>query len=70
VAIPQEKIRRRYAAEEYLELERAAEYRREFLDGQILAMAGESLSHSRICINPAIEAGSVEFSPEELKEQN
>jgi Uma2 family endonuclease len=58
MAIPQEKIRRRYTAEEYLESERAAEYRREFLDGQIFAMAGESLSHSRICINLAIEAGS------------
>ena len=58
MAIPREKIRRRYTAEEYLELERAAEYRHEFLDGQIFAMAGESLSHSRICINLAIEAGS------------
>jgi Uma2 family endonuclease len=58
MAIPQEKIRRRYTAEEYLESERAAEYRHEFLDGQIFAMAGESLSHSRICINLTIEAGS------------
>jgi Uma2 family endonuclease len=58
MAIPQEKIRRRYTAEEYLKLERAAEFRHEFLDGQIFAMAGESLSHSRICINLAIEAGS------------
>jgi Uma2 family endonuclease len=58
MAIPQEKIRRRYTAEEYLESERAAECRHEFLDGQIFAMAGESLSHSRICINLAIEAGS------------
>jgi Uma2 family endonuclease len=58
MAIPLEKIRRRYTAEEYLELERAAESRHEFLDGQIFAMAGESLSHSRICINLAIEAGS------------
>jgi Uma2 family endonuclease len=58
MAIPQEKIRRRYTAEEYLELERAAERRHEFLDGQIFAMAGESLSHSRICINLTVEAGS------------
>jgi Uma2 family endonuclease len=58
MAIPQEKIRRRYTAEEYLESERAAQCRHEFLDGQIFAMAGESLSHSRICINLAIEAGS------------
>ena len=58
MAIPQEKIRRLYAAAEYLELERAAEFRHEFLDGQIFLMAGESLSHSRICINLAVEAGS------------
>jgi Uma2 family endonuclease len=56
MAIPQEKIRRRYTAEEYLESERAAEYRHEFLDGQIFAMAGESLSHSRICTNLSGEA--------------
>lgn len=51
MAIPQEKIRRLYSAEEYLELERAAEYRHEFLDGRIFLMAGESISHSRICTN-------------------
>jgi Uma2 family endonuclease len=56
MAIPQEKIRRLYTAEEYLESERAAEYRHEFLDGQIFAMAGESLSHSRICANLLGEA--------------
>jgi Uma2 family endonuclease len=38
--------------EEYLEFERsAADVRHEFLDGEIFQMAGESLSHSRICIN-------------------
>jgi Uma2 family endonuclease len=58
MAISQEKIRRLYTAEEYLELERAAEYRHEFLDGQIFAMAGESLSGNRICINLLGEAGT------------
>jgi len=45
-----------YSPEEYLELERQAETRREFVDGVIYAMAGESLSHSQICINLAREA--------------
>ena len=51
-----------YSPEEYLELERKAETRHEYfdgviypLDGVIYAMAGESLSHSRICINLAGE---------------
>jgi len=41
----------RYTAEEYLELERAAEFRSEFHDGQIFAMAGTSMRHSRIVAN-------------------
>ncbi len=41
--------------EEYLDLERKAETRHEFVDGTIYAMAGESLSHSQICINLAGE---------------
>lgn len=44
-----------YSPEEYLELERQAETRHEFVDGIIYAMAGESLSLSRICINLAGE---------------
>ena len=40
-----------YTAAEYLEIERRSDVRHEFLDGEIYAMAGESLSHSRICIN-------------------
>jgi len=44
-----------YSPEEYLELERKAETRHEFVDGIIYAMAGESLSHSQICINLAGE---------------
>ncbi|MBA4124967.1 MAG: Uma2 family endonuclease [Acidobacteria bacterium] len=44
-----------YLPEEYLELERQAETRHEFVDGIIYAMAGESLSHSQICINLAGE---------------
>ena len=37
--------------EEYLEIERAAEYKNEYYYGQILAMSGASLRHSRIDLN-------------------
>jgi Uma2 family endonuclease len=47
-----------YTAEDYLNFEREADTRHEFLDGEIYQMAGESLSHSRIYINLAAEIGS------------
>src|SRR5215216_3648096 len=37
--------------EEYLALERKAEERHEYLDGQIYLMAGESPAHGTICTN-------------------
>ena len=37
--------------EDYLTFEREADTRHEFLDGDIYQMAGESLPHSRICVN-------------------
>ena len=40
-----------YTPETYLEMERQSATRHEFIDGEIFQMAGESLSHSRICIN-------------------
>ncbi|MGB7207575.1 MAG: Uma2 family endonuclease [Pyrinomonadaceae bacterium] len=40
-----------YSPEEYLEFERAAEVRHEYLDGEVFEMAGESLAHSQICAN-------------------
>ena len=40
-----------YTPEDYLIFEREAETRHEFLDGEIYQMAGESLLHSRICVN-------------------
>lgn len=55
MAAPREKLL--YTVEEYLEMERAAEERHEFVDGHVYAMAGESLEHSRICINLAITIG-------------
>jgi Uma2 family endonuclease len=42
---------RHYTPEEYLELERAAEFKSEYLDGQIYAMAGASPTHSAILFN-------------------
>ncbi len=47
-----------FTAEEYLDFERKGDSRHEFLDGEVYAMAGESLSHSRICINLAREVGN------------
>ncbi len=43
--------------EEYLEFEREAEERHEFINGKIVKMAGESLSHSRISVNLTTEIG-------------
>jgi Uma2 family endonuclease len=42
---------RRYTPEEYLELERADEFKSEYLDGQIYAMSGASLAHAGITFN-------------------
>lgn len=41
----------RYTPEEYLTLERAAEFRSEYLAGEIVATAGASLQHNRITTN-------------------
>lgn len=40
-----------FTVDDYLEFERFAAERHEFLDGNVYAMAGESRSHSRICFN-------------------
>jgi len=42
-----------YSLEEYLELERKADERSEFIDGEIYAMAGESGRHGEISMNLA-----------------
>ncbi|HEX8198506.1 MAG TPA: Uma2 family endonuclease [Pyrinomonadaceae bacterium] len=55
--LPQEKARR-YTPEEYLELERQSDVRHEYYEGEIYAMAGETLKHSQICINLAREVSS------------
>ena len=42
--------------EDYLIFERESDSRHDYIDGKIYAMAGESLSHSRICMNLAAAA--------------
>jgi Uma2 family endonuclease len=42
-----------YTIDQYLEIERQSEERYEYLDGQIFAMAGESIAHGEICANLA-----------------
>ena len=51
MGLPKLKTKNALTAEEYLAFEREAEVRHEYLDGEIFEMAGESLSHSRICAN-------------------
>lgn len=40
---------------EYVAFERTTDARHEYLDGHVYAMAGESIEHSRICVNVAAE---------------
>jgi len=47
-----------FTPEDYLKFERESSSRHEFLDGEIFSMAGESLSHSRVCMNLARETGN------------
>jgi Uma2 family endonuclease len=42
---------RRFNVDQYLAMERAAQDRHEYFDGEIVAMAGESLTHGIICQN-------------------
>ena len=46
-AIPKRKL----TPEEYLEMERKAEYKSEYFDGEIFAMAGANRNHCLICAN-------------------
>lgn len=52
------KIQTNFTPEEYLAFERESHSRHEFIEGEIYAMAGESLSHSRVCVNLAREVGN------------
>ena len=42
----------------YLEQERAAEFKSEFVDGEIYAMSGATLNHNRIAMNAGRELGN------------
>lgn len=42
---------RYYTPEEYLELEAAADYKSEYIDGQIIPMAGGTINHNQIALN-------------------
>jgi Uma2 family endonuclease len=42
---------RYYTPEEYLELEEAADYKSEYINGEIIPMAGASRNHNRIALN-------------------
>lgn len=47
-----------YSADDYLAFERQADERYQLVDGEIFAMAGESLEHSTICVNLIVGLGS------------
>jgi Uma2 family endonuclease len=55
MSLPQTQIR--YTEDQYLSMEREADERHEYLDGQIYAMAGESPEHGAICTNLIIDIG-------------
>ncbi|HLO88133.1 MAG TPA: Uma2 family endonuclease [Nostocaceae cyanobacterium] len=42
---------RRYTKEEYLELEETAEYKNEYIDGEIIPMPGVTTNHNKISLN-------------------
>lgn len=46
------------SAEEYLAIEREAETRSEYLDGEMFAMSGASLRHNTLSLNVAVELRS------------
>ncbi len=48
-------LKRRYSPEEYLAIERVADFKSEYLDGTIVAMAGASREHNLITGNLAAE---------------
>ncbi|MGB3694418.1 MAG: Uma2 family endonuclease [Spirulinaceae cyanobacterium] len=48
---------RYYSPEEYLALEEAADYRSEYINGEILTMAGGSTNHNQVAGNLYIELG-------------
>ena len=43
--------------EQYLDIERAAEYRSEYFDGEMFAMSGGMLNHATVTDNPTVLIG-------------
>lgn len=58
MSLAQPKTKRLYTVEEYLQMERAAEVRHEYLDGEIFEMAGETIAHGDICTNIVVSLGT------------
>ncbi|HZZ77729.1 MAG TPA: Uma2 family endonuclease [Gemmataceae bacterium] len=52
------KLEPRYTVDEYLTMERAAIERHVYLDGEIFAMAGESIPHGTISVNIVVSLGT------------
>jgi len=52
------KLKPRCTVDEYLTLERAAFERHTYLDGEIIAMAGETLPHGQITVNLVVSLGT------------
>jgi Uma2 family endonuclease len=44
--------------EKYLELDRAAEYKSEYYDGEMFAMPGAGMAHNQIVFNTSISVGT------------
>lgn len=55
--------KKRYTVEEYFALEETSEVRHEYFDGEIFAMAGTTLNHSRL-------ASNIEFSLRKQRKQH
>ena len=59
--------------EEYLEIERKAEYKSEYFQGEMFAMAGASASHNRLVWNliasldPPLRAGPCRGYPSDMR---
>ena len=52
---PNSQETRCYSPEEYLALEEAADYKSEYINGEILAMAGGSTNHNQVALNLSTE---------------
>ena len=52
------KTLQRFTPQEYYDLERTAEYKSDYYDGEIFAMSGGTSRHSRICANVSREVGN------------